>query len=53
MFLLSRLQNNLNAKHEYHLNAKLSKEGDTYRDLIGLTRDIKIIKNKTLIKFNS
>ena len=40
MFVLLRLQNNLNVKYEYHLNVKLRKKEDIYRDLIGLTRDI-------------
>ena len=39
MFLLSRLQNNLNVKRGYHLNVKLRKEGVHDRDLIGITRD--------------
>lgn len=37
MFLMP---NNFNAKDGYHLNAKLRKEGDTYKGLIGVTRDI-------------
>ena len=39
MFLLSRLQNNLNVKYKYHLNVKLRKKEVYDRDLIEIIRD--------------
>ena len=40
MFLLSRLQNNLNIKREYYFNVKLLKKEVYERDLIEIIRDI-------------
>ena len=39
MFLMSRLQNNLNVKYEYHLNVKLSTTRVLRQELIEVTRD--------------
>ena len=52
MFLLLRLQNNLNVKYKYHLNVKLYKKEDTYRDLIGFIRDSRIKKVEVISQEN-
>ena len=45
MFLLLRLQNNLNVKHEYYFNVKLYKKEDIYRDLIRFIKNVIYIRN--------
>ena len=39
MFLMSRLQNNLNVKHGHYLTLNSTRKNVHDRDLIGITRD--------------